>query len=65
MTPCRFCHEVHSWVDCPTPHALCYEPLDCHVPRWHPHRGLFCGVPLVIFNEEGEAISFTFGGTKP
>jgi hypothetical protein len=62
--PCRFCHEAHSWVDCPAPHALCYEPQLCQVPHWHPNRGLFCGVPLIIFNEEGEAISFTLGGTR-
>jgi hypothetical protein len=36
VTPCRFCHEAHSWVDCPTPHTLCYEPSDCQVPCWHP-----------------------------
>jgi hypothetical protein len=65
MTPCRFCHEAHSWVDCPMPHALCYKPSDCQVPHWHPYRGLFCGAPLVIFNEEGEAVCFTFGGTNP
>jgi hypothetical protein len=34
--PCRFCHEAHSWVDCPTPHTFCCEPLDCRVPCWHP-----------------------------
>jgi hypothetical protein len=64
--PCRFCGEAHSWVDCPTPHTLCFEgPSDYWVPRWHPFRGLYCGVPLYVFNEDSEAISFAFGGTKP
>jgi hypothetical protein len=36
VTPCRFCCKAHLWVDCPTPHTLCYEPLDCQVPHWHP-----------------------------
>jgi hypothetical protein len=63
-SPCRFCHEAHSWVDCPTPHALCYKPQLCQVPHWHPNRGLFCGAPLIIFNKEGEPISFTLGGTR-
>jgi hypothetical protein len=64
ISPCKFCHEVHSWVDCPTPHTLCYEPQQCRMPRWHPNRGLFCGAPLIIFNEEGEPVSFTLGGTR-
>jgi hypothetical protein len=65
IAPCRSCHKVHSWVDCPMPHTFCCEPSDCRVPQWHPSWGLFCGVPLILFNEEGEAVSFTFGGTKP
>jgi hypothetical protein len=64
MMPCKFCREAHSWVDCPTPHAFCREPQLCRVPRWHPYWGLFCGAPLIIFNEEGEPVSFTVGGTR-
>jgi hypothetical protein len=63
-TPCKYCQEAHSWVDCPTPHILCYEPQLCKVPCWHPYRGLFCGAPLIVFNEEGEPVSFTLGGTR-